>query len=210
MLPPRGRARAASAALCLTTLLALSACGDGNDDAQDPAPTGSEPSSSASTSPTDEPTDGSEGAAPTCAGVGADALERATGTAQQLLDPSGGGDSVRCGTGVDERGMRTEWEVRPLIGDLAVEGENAELPGLQRTRVQLPGPDGPVPAWQLTGTAAGNRVASVVTVLPGDRTVVVQAGDDGDSTASVTDAQLLQAALGVAEAIVTSDEERTS
>lgn len=198
--------------LCLTTLLALSSCGDDPDDS---GTSGSDPSSSAPSTPTagatDEPTDEpTAGAEATCAGVGQAALVRVTGTAQQLLDPSGGGDAVRCGTGVDERGMRTEWQVRPLIGDLTVEGENAELPGLERSRVQLPGPDGPVPGWQLTGTAAGNRVASIVTVLPGDRTLVVQAGDDGDSTASVTDAQLLEAALGIAEEIVTTDEERAS
>lgn len=207
---PRRRARwtPALAALCL---VALAGCGD---DA--PESGGSEPTASASESETpaetpaetpDQTTGGPDdaGEEQTCAGVGQAALVRATGTAQQLLEPSGSGDAVRCGTGVDERGMRTEWEVRPVIGDLAVEGENAELPGLRRTRVQLGGGADTLPAWQLTGTVAGSRLAFVITVLPGERTAVVQAGDDGDSTADVTDEQLLEAARGVAQEIVRTD-----
>lgn len=201
--PRRLRWTPALAAPCLAGLLALAGCGEDS-----PAPGGSEPpSASSSPGATTEGDGGSAetGEEQTCAGVGQAALVRATGTAQRLQTPTGGGDAVRCETGVDERGMRTEWEVRPVIGDLDTEGENADLPDLQRTRIEVGEGGTAVPGWQLTGEVAGNRTATVITVLPGERTVVVSASDDGDSTATVTDPQLLEAALGIAEEIVRTD-----
>lgn len=88
-----------------------------------------------------------------------------------------------------------------LVGSLAVEADNAELPGLRRSRVELAGG---IPAWQLTGEVSGTRTARVVTVL-GEQTLSVDASNGGDSTATVTDHMLAEVARGVAEQVAAAD-----
>ncbi|WP_345262635.1 DUF3558 family protein [Nocardioides nanhaiensis] len=186
-------------ALLAAAALTLSGCGTDADDgaATDPSPA---PSSEAPTSeaPTSEaPTSSPAPAAGTCGGVGAPDLEQITGRSQELGRSEEDADGFTCRSTYDPTGLIVEWQRRPLIGSFQVEGENAQLNGLERERTELAG----TPAWLLDGVVSGNRLASVVAVV-GESTLVVETGDDGASDATVTDRELVQVARDLAVVLI--------
>jgi hypothetical protein len=181
--------------LVVTLAVVLVGCGD--QDEPEPSDRGDDTTTSTAPPP-DQPTPSSTAhAGDPCGGISAAQLTDWSGTEQTLLAPDDTGAIIRCSTGYDEAGMIVRWSFTPVVGSLDVEADNAELPGLRRSPLELA--DG-TPAWQLAGKVSGTRTARVVTVL-GERTLSVDANDGGDSTATVTDDVLAEVSRRVADSV---------
>ncbi|WP_101523419.1 hypothetical protein [Nocardioides houyundeii] len=178
------------AALSLVLLLACVGCS--NDDDPD-VTTEANPSSTPSptASPTATPT-----ASPTCLGVSTDQLAEWSGLPQELTESSDT-DATRCVNLQDEAGMQVEWEYPTYDSTFTELGERADLPGLERSRIEL---GGGTPGWLLSGTAVQYPQASVVALIDGRPfEVVARTYDVGIAEPADLDT-LLRVAKGVAAA----------
>lgn len=175
---------------------ALVGCnGDDPGTASPTAPTTSAGTQTTTTSP--EPTEPTDPAGGQCALVTDEDLTTATGTEQRVLEPVSQGAFTECRTAFDERGMTVQWDLVEASSSFAEVGEEAQLPGLDRREVQV----GDQRAWLLEGRIVDTDSVQVVLLLDGVK-LSVDANDAGDSTASVTEAQLRAAAEAVAAAYV--------